>query len=1300
MKRFTGIILVLAMLLTFVPLNVFAVGNDDLVFKDVKASDYYAQAVIILEELGIVSGYPDGTYRAEKTITRAEMATIVCRIIDKEELAKNAKGETIFDDVASDHWASGYINVATNYGIISGDGDGKFRPEDDVKFEESVKMVVCALGYADEVEVDPDDWSRAYFEIADDKGITTDLHGNKGEAATRGDIAVMSYNGMMTASQSSESPAIPIASLKAGVYRGTQEVELSSLTDGATIYYTTDGTMPTVESTKYEKAISVKKTCTIKAIAVKDGIVSNDVLSVDYTIRKAISGGSIINSSRPTVSTYTVSFDLNYEGAVGAPMSQSVKSGYKVKEPTTPVREGYSFAGWYKDSATTKAYAFSQSVRDDMILYAKWIGSDSATFTRAKWINLLLTYIDAEVESSDSRTNYYSDTQGHEYEDDIEAAKAYGIIPADEDVQDVPVFDPDAPADREFAAITAVLAMGFVQNGSSIECEDVDELEYPVLARIAVSEGFIVLENDRFYPDRALNAAEKEQIFDTIDQIVVSSEISEEIEELVYSENVLTEEFEQVQTYEVTVISEGLYSIKMPIDDENRIIAENDYFVLPANDDYPVGMALKAIEVQNQGEYLIIKASTPEDISKVMSKVLFSGKATPLADNIELTDDNVSYTYNPNGVMSGEDAISTYARFDGRMEVPGFWTFDFDGFEMGNLKLTGQTKVTIPDVSAYVDADFAWLLFDVHELTFTITERAEITGALEYVVADSSSELSVSGAKEFARVPFALGATGLSVDLVFSLYYDVSGSVSITYTIEATQGFQYKNGDFRFIHDFDTGLDIPEIEAKAEAGLQIALNLTFFEIWDLAGISGRVGAVVTVSVNNHPDIDLCCLDATLYLSAKIGLNRDTLLGEFLEDRHYTLEIELYNSENSPLKSSFHMENFVKVPECTYGDGMINGFVYDASTREPLRAARVCVYQGDDLKAIRYTNATGKYEISSGLPVGAVTIKISATGYQTYSANCQINRNSQTYIETYMMVSRLDEGNGNVSGRFIDALTGSTVNDVTYEVRDGWNNTTGAIIESETVDGEYSFDIVAGNYTILAKADDYIAGTANIAVTGNSFAKKDIILSPEGGVSEGAGGNMRFVLTWGEYPRDLDSHMFGPTVDGEDVFHTFFREKNYYEENELIANLDLDDTTSYGPETTTVYTPNAAGTYSFYVHDYTNKDSDDSRSMSNSSAKVVIYNGNSLFATFHVPTDVGGTVWHVFDYDAATGIITPVNTMSYSSNVSDLGRNDISVVSITDEAVMEDFSDEVYDNDLLSEVEAILAIAQSSEANKE
>lgn len=358
MKRIISTILALTMVITLLPMNIMA---EEAVFSDVTVTDYYAEAATALEALSVLAGYPDGTFGAERSITRAEMAAIVCRMIEKEEDAEKAKENKVFDDVAADHWASGYIYVASEEGIINGDGDGNFRPEDDVLYEEAIKMVVCALGMDDEIEVDENDWSAGYLKAAEEKGISDNLKGTKGVAATRGDIAVMGYNALTM------DLAAPTASLKEGSYTGSKSVSLKTETKDAEIYYTLDGTAPTVESTKYTKAITIAKSCTLKAVAVVKGVLVSDVMSTDYTISHTGGGGG---SSRP--STYIVSFDLNYEGATGAPESQEVKSGETAIMPEEPTRDGFIFLGWSTDKNEEILFDFSEDVTGSLTLYALW----------------------------------------------------------------------------------------------------------------------------------------------------------------------------------------------------------------------------------------------------------------------------------------------------------------------------------------------------------------------------------------------------------------------------------------------------------------------------------------------------------------------------------------------------------------------------------------------------------------------------------------------------------------------------------------------------------------------------------------------------------------------------------------------------------------------------------------------------------------------------------------------------------------------------------------------------------------
>ncbi|BDU51381.1 chitobiase/beta-hexosaminidase C-terminal domain-containing protein [Haliovirga abyssi] len=81
-----------------------------------------------------------------------------------------------------------------------------------------------------------------------------------------------------------EKVAAPVITPAAGTYTTTQAITITTATTGASIYYTTDGTTPSVASTKYTAAFNITKTTTVKAIAIKDGMDNSDVVTADYII--------------------------------------------------------------------------------------------------------------------------------------------------------------------------------------------------------------------------------------------------------------------------------------------------------------------------------------------------------------------------------------------------------------------------------------------------------------------------------------------------------------------------------------------------------------------------------------------------------------------------------------------------------------------------------------------------------------------------------------------------------------------------------------------------------------------------------------------------------------------------------------------------------------------------------------------------------------------------------------------------------------------------------------------------------
>lgn len=121
-------------------------------------------------------------------------------------------------------------------------------------------------------------------------------------------------------------------------FRGTQTVEISCATPGASIYYTTDGTTPTSSGTAYSGAISLTSTTTVKAIAVKADMNDSAVAAATFT-RRSSSGGGDISS----VPGYDVSADKTENGAI-AVSPKSASKGDTVTITAAPDK-GYELSG-------------------------------------------------------------------------------------------------------------------------------------------------------------------------------------------------------------------------------------------------------------------------------------------------------------------------------------------------------------------------------------------------------------------------------------------------------------------------------------------------------------------------------------------------------------------------------------------------------------------------------------------------------------------------------------------------------------------------------------------------------------------------------------------------------------------------------------------------------------------------------------------------------------------------------------------------------------------------------------------
>ncbi|QSN63520.1 YfaP family protein [Caballeronia sp. M1242] len=163
---------------------------------------------------------------------------------------------------------------------------------------------------------------------------------------------------------------------------------------------------------------------------------------------------------------------------------------------------------------------------------------------------------------------------------------------------------------------------------------------------------------------------------------------------------------------------------------------------------------------------------------------------------------------------------------------------------------------------------------------------------------------------------------------------------------------------------------------------------------------------------------------------------------------------------------------------------------------------------------------------------------------------------------------------------------------------------------------------SGSAMLIIKKTGYSDLVVKCPCAGLTYAMSPVMKNLDG---------MRVVLTWGATPRDLDLHVSYP------------RNHVYYARQQgTDANLDIDHTDSFGPETITLERRHQGETYVFAVHDFSDQSLPHSSTLSNSQAKVYVYVGQSLVRTFSVPREAGN-LWTVFRL-SADGEIQDINSM--------------------------------------------------------
>lgn len=155
----------------------------------------YEEAIETLSALDIMVGDDDGLFRPDATIKRSEFAKVAVEAMGLGEVAAATSQQTKFPDVVANHWANGYINVATEQGIVIGDDEHNFRPDDSITYAEAMTILVRIIGHEPSA-LAKGGFPTGYMMVGTQNGITKNAAASANEKVVRGMVAQMTFNAL------------------------------------------------------------------------------------------------------------------------------------------------------------------------------------------------------------------------------------------------------------------------------------------------------------------------------------------------------------------------------------------------------------------------------------------------------------------------------------------------------------------------------------------------------------------------------------------------------------------------------------------------------------------------------------------------------------------------------------------------------------------------------------------------------------------------------------------------------------------------------------------------------------------------------------------------------------------------------------------------------------------------------------------------------------------------------------------------------------------------------------------------
>ena len=193
MKKFLSLVLALIMTMSLVTISAGATEYRDLTDKD---EIQYEEAVAVLNRIGVITGYEDGSFRPETELTRGAAAKIIVSLmIGPDAASALPNNASPYPDVPASHTFAGVIGYCKTAGYISGYGDGTFKPANPLTGYAFAKMLLGAIGYKSNIEGFVDTgWTMNVARIGNVAGLFDRLNFDGAKAVTRDEACQLALN--------------------------------------------------------------------------------------------------------------------------------------------------------------------------------------------------------------------------------------------------------------------------------------------------------------------------------------------------------------------------------------------------------------------------------------------------------------------------------------------------------------------------------------------------------------------------------------------------------------------------------------------------------------------------------------------------------------------------------------------------------------------------------------------------------------------------------------------------------------------------------------------------------------------------------------------------------------------------------------------------------------------------------------------------------------------------------------------------------------------------------------------------